>query len=438
MKKSWLEQMKYCIKAKQGSSIVMLAMVFVAFAVSICGSIMICRALVVKSECRAFGTVWTSAILSEYDRYLLDEYGLMAYWGNESEVQKRLDSYIAYSASGKLDAGFGASSAELTGYELGIPDNFRKAMRNNFLYSGTEDVIDRRKRVTKDDTKGDRRIANRLVINTLPSSGLNTSVDVDSVAEKIKKAGNIEKLTDSVSSAGVDIQFIRKMFGNKLTSGCNDNAYFNNEWEYIISGKPDDDDNFKACRRKLFLLRNALNLAFLYKDSGKREALVAASELITPGPGAVLTQAVIAEVWAAAETEEDIKTLLDNGRVPFIKTDLSWKTDLGSIIDSKDIAGKLDDESKELLKENEEIIKSNVKGQGVRREITDGQTYDDYLLFMIATLNENARILRIMDLVQINMKFEHYRDFNLMEYYVGVRYNIKANGRTYEFEDKYK
>lgn len=438
MRKSWLEQMKYCIKAKHGSSIVMLAMVFVAFAASICSAIIICRALVVKSECRAFGTVWTSAILSEYDSYLLDEYGIMAYWGNESEVQKRLDSYIAYSAAGKLDAGFGFSSAELTGYELGITDNFRKALENNLLYSSADDAINRKKRADKDDAKTERKIANRLVINTLPSSGVDTSVNADSITERIKKAGNIEKMTQSISSAGVDVQFIRKVFGNRLTAGCNDNAYFNNEWEYIISGKLDDEENFKSCRNKLFLIRNALNLAFLYKDNGKREALIAASELITPGPGAVLTQAVIAEVWAAAETESDIKTLLDNGRVPFIKTDSSWKTDLGSIIDSKDITGKLDDESIELLKENEETIKSDTKGRGVRSEIKDGQTYDDYLMLMIVSLNENVRILRIMDLVQINMKFAHYRDFNLMEYYVGVRYNIKANGKTYEFEDKYK
>jgi len=65
-------------------------------------------------------------------------------------------------------------------------------------------------------------------------------------------------------------------------------------------------------------------------------------------------------------------------------------------------------------------------------------TYDDYLMAMIMTMNDNVRLLRIMDLVQINMKFRYYRDFNMQEYYTGVRFTIKANGRDYEFEDEYR
>ena len=32
----------------------------------------------------------------------------------------------------------------------------------------------------------------------------------------------------------------------------------------------------------------------------------------------------------------------------------------------------------------------------------------------------------------------YYRDFNLMEYYTGVRFVITANGRDYVFEDAYR
>ena len=44
---------------KKGSSIVLLAMVFVAMMLAITASIAISRALVVKSECEAFGHLWT-------------------------------------------------------------------------------------------------------------------------------------------------------------------------------------------------------------------------------------------------------------------------------------------------------------------------------------------------------------------------------------------
>ena len=67
-----------------------------------------------------------------------------------------------------------------------------------------------------------------------------------------------------------------------------------------------------------------------------------------------------------------------------------------------------------------------------------GLNYDEYLMIMIASLNDNIRLLRIMDLIQINMKYRYYADFNMMEYYTGVRFTIEANGKDHEFEDAYK
>jgi hypothetical protein len=71
-------------------------------------------------------------------------------------------------------------------------------------------------------------------------------------------------------------------------------------------------------------------------------------------------------------------------------------------------------------------------------QFSEGLSYDEYLMIMIMSLNDNVRLLRIMDLVQINMKYRYYRDFNLMEYYTGVRYAFTADGRSYEFEDSYR
>ena len=67
-----------------------------------------------------------------------------------------------------------------------------------------------------------------------------------------------------------------------------------------------------------------------------------------------------------------------------------------------------------------------------------GLNYDEYLMIMIASLSDNVRLLRIMDLVQINMKYRYYADFNMMEYYTGVRFTIEANSKSHEFEDAYK
>lgn len=70
--------------------------------------------------------------------------------------------------------------------------------------------------------------------------------------------------------------------------------------------------------------------------------------------------------------------------------------------------------------------------------ISEGLSYDEYLMLMIMSLNDNVRLLRIMDIIQINMKYRYYRDFNMTEYFIGVRFSINANGRSYDFEDSYK
>ena len=101
------------IRSIRGSSTVFLAMAFVTFAICIAASIGIARKLTVMSECEAFGRIWTKAVLSEYDRHLLEDYKLMAYWGNEIEVNRKIDAYMDYSADGKLDIRIGAAGKGL-------------------------------------------------------------------------------------------------------------------------------------------------------------------------------------------------------------------------------------------------------------------------------------------------------------------------------------
>ena len=120
MKTFWQGQVKQSIKYKKGSSMVMLGIIFTAFAICIMGAIGVARMLTVRSECEVFGRVWTKAILSEYDKHLIDDYGIMAYFGNEADVQRKLDLYLKYSSANKLAVSIGDSSSELYGYELEI------------------------------------------------------------------------------------------------------------------------------------------------------------------------------------------------------------------------------------------------------------------------------------------------------------------------------
>ena len=185
-------------------------------------------------------------------------------------------------------------------------------------------------------------------------------------------------------------------------------------------------------------MRNILNLASLYKDPAKVELIEAAAQLITPGPLGAATQLILAEAWAAAETEKDLEVLYDNGRVPVVKRTDQWQTDLESVIRSSEVRKKLDDESKQMLDEKS-VELHGLSGIGEAGNVLrEGLSYDDHLLLLLLCVNKNTRILRVMDIVQINMKYRYYRDFNLLEYYTGVRFAFTADGRNYVFEDSYK
>ena len=152
----------------------------------------------------------------------------------------------------------------------------------------------------------------------------------------------------------------------------------------------------------------------------------------------IATQALIAEAWAALETEEDLEDLYQDRRVPILKTPDQWKTDIGAVLGSDKVIDELDEESRELLEEKQDEISGLSGTISTVTQFKYGLNYDEYLLLMISALNDNVRLLRIMDLIQINMKYRYYADFNMMEYYTGVRFTIEANGKSHEFEDAYK
>ena len=432
------------MREKQGSSAVMLAMMFVGFAICIAGAIGVCRRIVVSSECETFGRLWTRAILSEYDVHLLEDYSLMAYFGNDEEVTEKLNAYLKYSAQSKLDASIKGANADLAGYELGDPANFRKAMNRGFASGAASEFINGRGREFRDLDDGTgfeeegRVINNRVVLDTLPSHGMSETVSGDTLTEKAKTYGDEEGVLSALRGAGADVLMIEKRFNNHVTKSDDKNHLLVNEWEYIIKGSNDDEENYRACRTRLFIARNALNLISIYSDPEKTELIISVAESITPGPLGLVTQAILAEAWAALETEEDIEDLYGDKRVPILKRGDQWKTDLGAVLDSTEVRRKLDDESKELLEEKKDELSGLAGSIETVSQFKYGLNYDEYLMVMIMSLNENVRLLRIMDLVQINMKYRYYKDFNLMEYYTGARFTLEVNGKDHEFEDTYK
>jgi hypothetical protein len=66
-----------------------------------------------------------------------------------------------------------------------------------------------------------------------------------------------------------------------------------------------------------------------------------------------------------------------------------------------------------------------------------GLSYRDYLRLFLYFTSRETRLLRAMDIIQINMKAGYYYDFLIQEHYTGLRYSLKMNGDIYNYTQRY-
>ena len=143
-----------------------------------------------------------------------------------------------------------------------------------------------------------------------------------------------------------------------------------------------------------------------------RAKVTAAAQLITPGPMAAATAVGLTAAWALAESSNDYKLLLAGHKVPLVKGEKAWATDLESV----------------LKNQEEDCIFTG---------IDEGESYNDYLRFFTYVMDSRVRTLRIMDLIQINMRHLYYDSFLLREYNGGLQFVMKVNGVDHEMVKKY-
>ena len=139
---------------------------------------------------------------------------------------------------------------------------------------------------------------------------------------------------------------------------------------------------------------------------------MAAAQLLTPGPAALVTQKALLSAWALAESINDYRLLIDHHKVPVMKSDATWAVDLDSVV-------------------------ANTSDKYIYTGVDQGQTYDEYLSLFLCGMDGRVRLLRIMDLIQINMKYLYYRTFLLKEYSGGLRFQITVNGAEHVVVKEY-
>lgn len=166
-----------------------------------------------------------------------------------------------------------------------------------------------------------------------------------------------------------------------------DTVFNSKEIEYIFTGSKDEGTNGAVVYSWIYATRLANNLAAVYLDDNAKaqcEALAAACSAASMGmvPPAVFKWVFIA-AWAAGETALELAYLIDDGyRVPLVKTKKLYIRnfwDVGTAIGSRDT----------LIRDDLDSFLD--------------VCYEDYLIILLCFVGSDTRLLRIADLIQLNM-----------------------------------
>ena len=399
---------------KKGSFAVFAAMAFSSMMIMVIAAINSAHTAAISSKAECFGNLWCKSILGEYDIILKERYGLFAFYGNNYETAGKINFYAENSFGDKSYIRYKGTEVSLEGYELTDTAALKRQIEKVILsgYKPPVTDIDESRNPEGENIDYDRNITASWIIRGLPSQGHREKFDMTGTISKIKAGAGIKNIAGRTA---VDM-YILTFFKDCMESRDLKSTYFNCEVEYILTGRLSDTEAKKKAAGKIKGLRNALNLYYLYTCSEKREAAMALAQTVMPGPGAVLVQAVILESWAYAEAENDMKILYDKKTVPLLKKDSDWALSLENVF-ADETAGKY-------------IAPASISDKGY------GQ-YEDYIRILLCGMSEETKLLRVMDLIQVNMKYSYYGSFLLKDYHTGLDYEITVNGEKHEFKDSY-
>ena len=148
-----------------------------------------------------------------------------------------------------------------------------------------------------------------------------------------------------------------------------ENTFLKAEAEYILYGHNGEADNISALKRSLFSIRFPLNLKSVYADPQKMAEYHASAAAFLPVPVS-LTVFVLASIDASAQSLNDIELICSGHKVPFVKGG-------------------------------------------------NGGDYSDYLRILLLCLPQDIKMVRLMDIMQMNLSEKQGKAFAFRDYCYG-------------------
>ena len=422
-------------------AMIMMSMVFVHATREVCGA----------SYSDAVLQLAGRSVLSEFDRVLKDEYGIFAFYGFEDAVADDIRFYASSSFNKTLPgeplAGGGVitdlfrlklmkTEVKLGDYSLIDADVFEKQIEGYMDYMIAQKGLEFIRGMwgkTPDETEKEaqspeRELKNGAEINSLPSRGnVSNGIDIDAII-----SGGVPSLEKIINAGTVNFKVNEYILSNFKYGVGGDKArdtFFRNEAEYVLYGNLKDKDNVARFRSDFVLLRVALNIAHIYSSPEKRSAVAALAEAFGP-VAAPAADVAITAVWATVEAENDARLLLAGKNVALIKSDRNWAIDLKAAVRAK----KIRDDDGEVI--GADVTPKNVKGC-ISPESDDGLAYRDYLRIFLYLEKKETKLMRVMDLIQLNLRGSYYEDFLIKDHYAGFSLAAVVSGKKFEYEQKY-
>ena len=187
----------------------------------------------------------------------------------------------------------------------------------------------------------------------------------------------------NVSGAPNDILFLAYLFDKCGYYGdIKEKSLLQYQIEYMIAGKDTDWQNLEQVAKKLLHIREVSNIIYILSDTARMaeaEAMALALTAVTLNPAlAEPVKYTILFAWAYVESLQDVKCLLNGGRVPIYKTASDWKTGINSI--------------------------KNVKGSLYDTDEGRGLNYKEYLEVLLFLTSDHEKTFRAMDIMEMDIR----------------------------------
>jgi hypothetical protein len=404
------------MKSRRGSSAIFLVFILCGIFGVVFAFLAMARQIAQVAAVDSAMALGGRSVLSEYDPCLKEHYGLFAFRGQQEDINAKMKRYVHATLSSHSWLGEVKITSDTSEYALSNIDSFEEEILEYVRYALAENLLKDKVDAAGggegqllDTKESGRCIGNKGVAETLPSGGVVGSGDLFDRLRYFRDGSSALKK----SSAGFLVnRYIMEYFKNAQQQELAHDTFFKYEVEYILCGHLDDDENRKDVRRRLKLVRNGVALLYLYTDQKKMSQLTTAAETLTPGPAAVVTQLALAEAWALAEAENDMRLLEHGYKVPLEKTDATWAVELENIVKKKP----------------EKFIPMDSER---------GFTYQGYLQMLLFLESRDRKYGRMMDLMQINIQGLWDSTFLMREHNTGFHVEGTVGGKKYRYDNEY-